>query len=198
MIYIKDNFLEKSVLKKVKKHINDVGFTETKGGDKVFYVQPSTKEFDELVFDKLEEIHQRPLENILSFFRTSTDKLDDEWRIHVDAITNYNGVHDTDRATLLYLSDSTLEELHGTAFWEHHVHGQTFSPTIKDPQSLKEHDRIINEERNDLSKFTLKSVVGWNPNRLIDFPGNLFHSKYPNKSWESGRELYVAFYKFKN
>ena len=46
--------------------------------------------------------------------------------------------------------------------------------------------------------WTLNSVIGYEQNRAISYPANYFHSKYPNKSWKSGREVFVMFYKFKN
>ena len=198
MIYIQDNFIEENLFKRTQEHLNNNDFIEHIVGEKLFYVQSPIKEFDNYVFTELEKIERQPLKKILSFFRLSTDKLDDEWRIHIDYLTNDGVLHETPRAAVIYISPSQFETLHGTALWEHHIHGQSFTPSIDDQNSLKEYDRIICEDRNDLSKFTLKSVIGWNPNRLISFPSNLFHSKYPNKSWESGRQLYITFYKYRN
>ena len=44
------------------------------------------------------------------------------------------------------------------------------------------------------SKWKLKSVIGYKPNRLLSYPCNYFHSKYPNESWNEGRVVYVMFY----
>ena len=52
----------------------------------------------------------REIENILSFFRVSTNELDTSWRIHSDL--NING-QKPDRALVLYLSPREKEELHG-------------------------------------------------------------------------------------
>jgi hypothetical protein len=45
-----------------------------------------------------------------------------------------------------------------------------------------------------LDKWSLNSVVGYKPNRLVSYPCNYFHSKYPNKSWKEGRVVFVMFY----
>ena len=62
----------------------------------------------------------------------------------------------------------------------------------------EEYDRLIKEDFNDISKWNLKSVIGYKQNRLISYPCNYFHSKYPNKSWKEGRVVLVMFYKSKN
>ena len=54
---------------------------------------------------------------------------------------------------------------------------------------------MIIKESENLDMWTLNSVIGYNQNRAISYPANYFHSKYPNKSWKSGREVFVMFYK---
>ena len=61
----------------------------------------------------------------------------------------------------------------------------------------EEFDRMIIKESENLDMWTLNSVIGYNQNRAISYPANYFHSKYPNKSWKSGREVFVMFYKTK-
>ena len=46
-----------------------------------------------------------------------------------------------------------------------------------------------------LTKWNLKSVIGYKPNRLISYPCNYFHSKYPNEF--KNRIVFVMFYKIK-
>ena len=62
----------------------------------------------------------------------------------------------------------------------------------------EEYDEMIRVDAEQLEKWRLVSVVGYEPNRLISYPANYFHSKYPNKSWKEGREVFVMFYKYKN
>mgnify|MGYP003661794032 CR=1 FL=1 len=56
-------------------------------------------------------------------------------------------------------------------------------------------DGIINNEQPD--NWRLNTVLGYEQNRLISYPANYFHSKYPNKSWKKGRQVFVMFYKIK-
>jgi hypothetical protein len=191
MIYTKDNFIDKDLFNIACNYLKKGEFIKHKAGEKNFYIQESIKAFDDYVLAKLGVIEGRPLENILSFFRVSTDELDNTWGIHSDL--NINGQR-PDRAAVLYMSPRELEELHGTAFWEHEVYGKDLPSHITD----EEYNRTIKEDSENLDMWRLVSVSGYEQNRLVSYPANYFHSKYPNKSWKEGREVFVIFYKFKN
>ena len=55
---------------------------------------------------------------------------------------------------------------------------------------------MLKQDANDKSKWKLKSVVGYKENRLLSYPCNYFHSKYPNK-FTGSRRVLVMFYKIK-
>ena len=55
---------------------------------------------------------------------------------------------------------------------------------------------MLIEDSNDKSKWRLNSVVGFEENRLLSYPCEYFHSKYPNKH-EEQRVVLVMFYKYK-
>ena len=74
---------------------------------------------------------------------------------------------------------------------EHKKHGKSLPYDTTD----EEFDRMILKDSEDLSVWTLNTVVGYEQNRAISYPANYFHSKYPNKSWKEGREVFVMFYK---
>ncbi len=191
MIYTKDNFIDKDLFNIACNYLKKGEFIKHEAGEKNFYIQESIKAFDDYVLAKLGIIEGKPLENILSFFRVSTHELDNTWRIHSDL--NINGQR-PDRAAVLYMSPRELEELHGTAFWEHEVYGKDLPSHITD----EDYDNLIRVDSENLDMWRLVSVSGYEQNRLISYPANYFHSKYPNKSWKEGREIYVIFYKFKN
>ena len=190
MIYIIDDFLPEWMLDDIKSNLTNNNFVEHVVGDKPFYTQPSNPVIDKYILDKLGKIEGKELQNILSFFRVSTDKLDTNWRIHSDL--NIEG-QNPDRAIVLYISKSTNEDLHGTALWSHKKYGKKLP---KDTTN-EEFDRMITSESENLDMWKLNSVIGYEQNRVISYPANYFHSKYPNKSWRSGREVFVMFYKFK-
>ena len=190
MIHIIDDFIDKDLFKIASSYLKKGEFIKHTVGEKDFYVQESPKSFDDYVLRKLSMIEGKPLESILSFFRVSTEELDNTWRIHSDL--NIDG-QQPDRAAVLYMSPRKQEELHGTAFWEHEVYGKSLPDHITD----EEYDRMIRVDSEQLDMWRLVSVAGYEQNRLISYPANYFHSKYPNKSWKEGREVFVIFYKFK-
>ena len=188
MIHIIDDFIDKDLFKIATNYLKKGEFIEHTVGEKNFYIQESPKAFDDYVLRKLGMIEGRSLENILSFFRVSTDSLDSDWRIHSDL--NIDG-QKPDRAADLYMSPREREELHGTAFWEHEVYGKNLPPHITN----EDYDRMIRIDSEELDMWRLVSVAGYEQNRLVSYPASYFHSKYPNKSWNEGREVYVIFYK---
>ncbi len=190
MIYIEDNFIDKELFKIAKNYLDKGSFQEIKAGEKSFYIQESPESFNNYVLNKLSFLENKKLQNILSFFRVSTDKLDNTWRIHSDL--NINGER-PDRAIVLYMSPRQKEELHGTAFWEHEVYGKSLPKHI----SNEEYDKMIRVDSEELDMWRLVSVAGYEQNRLISYPASYFHSKYPNKSWKEGRQVFVMFYKYK-
>lgn len=191
MIHIIDDFIDKDLFKIATDYLKKGEFLKHNVGGKNFYTQNSPESFNKYVLGKLGLIEGRPVENILSFFRVSTDELDNNWRIHSDL--NIKGER-PDRAAVLYMSHREKEELHGTAFWEHEIYGKNLPSHISDEQ----YNELIKVDSENLNMWRLVSVAGYEQNRLVSYPANYFHSKYPNKSWKEGREVYVIFYKFKN
>lgn len=190
MIYVVDDFLNKDLLESTQSKLNSEEYVEHKTPGKSFWVQHPTEEFTNTVMKGLESREGAELECILAFFRVSNEDVDKEWRIHSDL--NIAG-QKPDRAAVLYMSPKEIDELHGTAFWDHKVYGKSLPDNTTDD----EYNRMILSEAENLESWRLSSVSGYEENRLISYPANYFHSKYPKKSWASGRQVFVVFYKFK-
>jgi len=188
MINVVDNFLEEEIYESVYKHLSENEFVRVEVGDKPFWVQYTNEEFDSLVLDKLSEIDGVKRESLLAFFRVATEDLDTDWRIHADSKV---GDIRPERALVLYISESTKEGLHGTAFWKHKEVGYEMPLDTSDEEA----NRFLLEEANILDNWDLHSVVGYRPNRAVMYPSNYFHSKYPNTGWKEGRMVYVMFYR---
>lgn len=188
MINIIDNFLSEELYNSMYNNLIDNEFKEVPAGDKSFWVQFSTPDFDNYVIKKISQLEGVERKNIFSFFRVATEKVDIDWRIHSDAIINGQR---PERALVLYLSPSSMEGLHGTAFWKH----KEFGDSLPEDISFEGFDKVLLNDSNNLDKWDLQSVVGYKINRAICYPCNYFHSKYPNVGWESGRMVYVMFYK---
>jgi hypothetical protein len=188
MINVVDDFLEENIYESVYQHLSDNEFVKVEVGDKPFWVQYTNEEFDNLILDKLSKIDGVKRECLLGFFRVATEELDTDWRIHADSKV---GDIRPERALVLYISPSTKEGLHGTAFWKHKDVGYKMPEDTSDEEA----NRFLLEEANNLDNWELHSVVGYRPNRAVMYPSVYFHSKYPNTGWKEGRMVYVMFYR---
>jgi len=188
MIYFADDFLSKQWYESTAEELSSNEFKEVVVGDRSFYVQPPSVAFNEIVSSKISLLEGAPVKNILSFFRVATNLLDTDWDIHSDL--KING-QQPNRAIVLFMSPPQSEsELSGTAFWTHKEHGYKLSNNT----SNEEYDKVLQRDSNDKDKWELNTVIGHKENRLISYPSSYFHSKYPNKSWEDGRVVFVMFY----
>ena len=174
MIYFIDDFLPEYILKETIKDLSLQDYEEFKTQGKSFYVQKATQPFINHVTGSLSTIENKIVENILEFFRVSNDMLDTNWRRHSDL--KIEG-QQPDRALVLYISPRKINELHGTALWEHKIYGKSLPDNTTD----EEFDRLITKESENLDAWTLNSVIGYKQNRAISYPANYFHSKYPNQ-----------------
>jgi hypothetical protein len=184
MIYIKDNFLPRNLYKELVNYCDE--FEEVKTLGKSFWIKKLPKEFENFMINKLQKLEGKKINNILSFAREAKQDQDNEWRIHNDTIIEEQ---QPDRALVLYVK-ANEDKLNGTAFWEHENYGYTY-----DESSTEEFNRMLTEDANDKSKWKLNSIVGYKENRLLSYPCNYFHSKYPNE-YKDQRVVVVMFYKY--
>jgi len=184
MIYIKDDFLDKDLIDKLNRDKSSFQKVDTPG--KSFWVKLPSDDFLQLVCDKISNIENCCIKPILGFFREAKENQDNDWRIHNDSIIEGQR---PDRAAVLYVSEEKFNGLNGTAFWEHKMYGDKFLD-----ESPERYDKLIIEDSNDLDKWILKSIVGHKQNRLLSYPCDYFHSKYPHEFINS-RIVFVLFYK---
>ena len=187
MTHIVDDFLDKDTYDAVYNRLLTHQFMEIELGDKLFWVQPSDDDFNNLVLDKISKIDGKERKCLLGFFRVATEEFDTDWRIHADSKV---GDIRPEKALVIYISPSTKEGVHGTAFWKHKDLGYSIPEDISD----EEFNRLLMEEANVLENWELSSVIGYRPNRMVTYPSTVFHSKYPNTGWKEGRMIYVMFY----
>jgi len=184
MIYIKDDFLDIDLINLLDSNKDKFQEIETPG--KSFWIKEVPVAIMQIIKSEIEELEGNIINPILGFMREAKERQDHDWRIHNDSIIE--GQH-PDRACVLYISNCNQDGLNGTAFWEHKKHGEKFTSV-----NITEQNRLLTEDANDLDLWTLKSVIGHKKNRLISYPCNYFHSKYPNEFIES-RRVFVMFYK---
>jgi hypothetical protein len=184
MIYIEDDFLDADIINSLNNDKEE--FQEVKTPGKSFWVKMPSDKFTELVCSKISKIENAVIEPILGFFREAKEGQDNDWRIHNDSIIEGQ---QPDRAIVLFISKEQDEGLNGTAFWEHWKHGEKLEDITQE-----EFDKLLIEDSNDRDKWLLKSVIGHKQNRLLSYPCNYFHSKYPNE-FVNSRKVFVMFYK---
>ena len=186
MIYIKDDFLEQRLLDAIL--LDKREYQEVKTPGKSFWVKEPSSLLVDYMVNKISYIENRHIENILCFFRQAKEGQDDDWRIHNDTIIQGQ---QPEKALVLYISKEIKDKLNGTAFWSHKDIGDMYPGG-----SVDDFNNLLTEDANDVSKWDLKSVIGHKQNRLISYPCNYFHSKYPNE-FKENREVLVMFYKTK-
>lgn len=184
MIYIKDNFLPDNLYKELVTYCDE--FEEVKYPNKSFWVKELPSELIRYIEGSLEKLEGKNIKSILCFAREAKQGQDNSWRIHNDTIIKGE---QPDRAIVLFIK-ANEEKLNGTAFWEHENYGHTY---IK--SDAEEFNRMLAQDANDKSKWKLNSVVGYKDNRLLSYPCNYFHSKYPNE-YKDQRIVVVMFYKY--
>lgn len=187
LVYFKDNFLDNNLIDEVLSDKSDFQKVDTPG--KSFWVKLPSAKFLNEVKSKIEDLEQKEIEVVFSFFREAKESQDDELRIHNDSIINEQ---QPDRAGVLYISEDNRNFINGTAFWKHKKYGDTFD----DSSDTEEFNRLITEDSNDINKWELKSIIGHKKNRFLSYPCNYFHSKFP-KEFREQRIVFVIFYKVK-
>lgn len=184
MIYVQDNFLPEVLYKNLLNYCDQFEEVETPG--KSFWIKKIPNELTDYIVNRLEKIEGRKIKSIISFAREAALGQDDDWRIHNDTIIQGQ---QPDRALVLFLK-SNESGLHGTAFWEHENYGHTYIES-----DIEEFNKMLIEDANDKSKWKLNSVIGYKDNRLLSYPCEYFHSKYP-KEYKNQRIVLVMFYKY--
>jgi hypothetical protein len=184
MIYIKDNFLPPNLYKELVNYCNE--FVEVKTPGKSFWIKNLPSELIHYIERSLKKLEGKDVKSILCFAREANQSQDNNWRIHNDTIIEGQ---QPDRAIVLYVK-ANEDKLHGTAFWEHENYGHTYNQS-----GNEEFNRMLIEDANNKSKWKLNSVIGYKDNRLLSYPCNYFHSKYPNK-YNDQRIVVVMFYKY--
>lgn len=141
----------------------------------------------------------------LSLFRCATSKHRPDIHIHADNAIGTDGFGkgaESIWAAVFHLSKPEACE-GGTAFWTHKKYGWDFLPCkeeieqqgyVKDQTFCDE----LNADGHFEDRWTMNSLAGMKFNRMVLYPGNLFHSRYPvharGDRQEDGRLIWVCFF----
>jgi len=180
MIVIRDNVLNPNDFEELQRFCQKERFVRYPVGNKEYLMLFTPKEIKE--FLKIEG-HRI----ILSFIRKAYQNFDKEHRIHADH--KINGVK-ADLASVLYINDDQSVTPNGTAFYKHHKYNYELPHETCDD----EFNRLLNDEAEDLSKWQKTDQIKAIPNRILIYPGNRFHSKWPKVIKKGERIVCVTFY----
>ena len=188
---VEDSFMEATMFAQLKKEVRENDFMSYTAGEKTFNAMAIPTYLITHIYDKIESRGVKCL-NHLSFIRSDHRETGKEWNIHADL--NVLGQKPT-HAAVLYISEPNEEiPLTGTAFWEHKLYGAYLPSHISD----EKYNEMVEVQANIKSQWKLQSVIGHKANRLVVYPSNAFHSKYPNQGWgetfKEGRIVLAMFF----
>jgi len=180
MIYIQDNFLPEEDFYQLQWYCDKEEFKAVKSGEKEFSVIDVPE-----VLNQALQIEGYTM--IFSFIRRAYKGFDNDLRVHADNIINGSK---TSLAAVLYINHPFGVTENGTAFYEHHKYGRELPKDISD----QEFDRLLTDDSNDHTKWTMKSFISSEPNRLLIYNSNYFHAKWPAEIEDGTRIVLAAFY----
>lgn len=180
MISIHDQALPPELFAELQKYAQETQFTIVEKGDKKFSVLPTP----DYVLPYLEMPGH---EIILTFIREATPSFNTSPSIHCDSIIEGRK---PSFAAVLYLNETDTVSPNGTAFFSHWKHGY-FAP---DDLSPEEFDRLLIEDADDKTQWLKLDYISARPNRILVYPSNYFHAKFPAKIDFGVRRVLVAFY----
>lgn len=143
----------------------------------------------EMFYDVLSIALGRVIKPALEYFRLGTKEDSSTTYIHADSGCAKN-------AAVWYLSEPPDGVVAGTAFWRHRETGkwELSEDDRKDAALLAK----LDADGADESKWIMTGLVGQKFNRLVTYPTNVFHSRYPKDAWgndaSDGRIVFTSFY----
>lgn len=130
----------------------------------------------------------------MSFYRLSPeDDIPTAW-VHCDPGCG-------EYACVLYLSVAA-DTQRGTAFWMHRSTRLDRIPTQEELEQLgmdvEEFEALMTRDANNEKRWLLRSLIGLQYNRLLIYRAELFHSRFPYRSFgadkQAARLIWVGFF----
>jgi len=191
--FILDNVLKEEDFLEYQNYLKNVAIYKTieADGNKKFYMTRAPYGLQEEITSVLEKVWNAKIKVILPAVRKATQYLDVNWGVHSDLYVG--GEESPEHGAVFYVSQNE-NELNGTALWRHKELGYRMSRNLPKDKVMELSDR----DYNDIDKWELSSVIGGVENRLISYPSEYFHSKFPSKAWgvtqKDCRIVFVLFY----
>jgi hypothetical protein len=125
----------------------------------------------------------------LEYFRLGTKEDSATTYIHADSGCARN-------AAVWYLSEPPDGVVAGTAFWKHKETAK-WGVDVNDRENA---DLLakLDADGSDESKWVMTGLSGQKFNRLVTYPTDIFHSRYPQDAWgndaSDGRIVFTCFF----
>lgn len=167
------------------------GFADVEHGGKVFpgvgYNERTERDIRVALLPEMSEAMCGQIIPHLSFFRIGMRGQKAPTFIHADLSVP------GEWACVYYLTPDNYCD-GGTAFWRHAESG-----LLKAPPKLSDIEAtVLNEDGLDESNWIMEDMVSMRMNRMIIYPGRIFHSVYPRvfpaDTIEEGRLVWVCFF----
>jgi len=191
--FILDNVLKREEFLEYQSYLQNVATYQMieADGNKKFYITTVPYGLQEKITLALEKARNAKIKVILPAVRKATQYLDTNWGIHSDL---YVGTEESPQYAAVFYISQNENDLNGTALWRHKELGYRMSRNLPKDKVMELSDR----DYNDIDKWELSSVVGGIENRLVSYPAEYFHSKFPSKAWgatqKDCRIVFVLFY----
>jgi len=195
--FIIDRALEKKDFIELKDHLQNTAIYRTieADGNKKFYITDTPYGLEKKITQILEKVWNRPIKVMCGFVRKATKYLDTNWAIHCDLYVG--GDQSPEHGAVFYISQNS-SELTGTALWKHKELGYAMPRKFNKDKVMEISDR----DYNNIDKWELSSIIGGIENRLVSYPAEYFHSKFPKKAWgttqKDCRIIFAVFYSVEN
>ena len=191
--FILDNALEKKEFLHYQDYLKNTAIYKMveADGNKKFYITNAPYGLQEKITKLIEKILNKKINIISAFIRKATKFLDTNWAIHSDL---YVGQEESPTHGAVFYISHKKDELNGTALWNHKELGYKMPRDLGQERTMELSDR----DYNNLDKWELSSVIGGIENRLVSYPAEFFHSKFPRQAWgttqKDCRIVFALFY----
>lgn len=166
-IMIVDNFLENPMV--VRNNAIQEGFKDLPFQGSIYHTVNVNIPTE--VIDGIEKVYARPIQMHVAAFRQGKKNSPIHNLVHADNSC-------AKMAAVLYLNKPE-DCIGGTAFWTHKKTGWTRMPSMVDLQEAGYTLETFSEDWHKADEWELTSLCEMVFNRIVFYPTDLFHSRYP-------------------
>lgn len=197
VLTIIDDFLDANRFKQIRAEVLAKGFgtkmiRECKDGPDVPYENVQLDYMPPDFQERLPYVFGRPLQILKQAFRLGFKDSQLHNLVHSDNCVA--------QIAAVYFMNLIEDCVGGTAFWRHRKHGWEMMPTQKEIDDAGYSLERLAADWQDENAWTLVSLAGMKPNRMITYPTHAFHSRFPFQGFgskdntEHARLIYCSFF----